>query len=823
MSGNEVKIRISTEKPGVDAALKETDANLAHIGESAAKAGAAAKPAIDSIGVSAKQTAAALRGVPAQFTDIVTALQGGQAPLTVLLQQGGQLKDMFGGIGPAARALGGYVAGMITPLTLAAGSIGALALAYTQGREEAAAFSNALVTAGNAANTSVGQLQSLSYKVATSSGATVGAAAETLAALASTGRVSSSVLEQASRAALELERVGGAAAAETVKEFEALGKSPVEAVLKLNEQYHFLTGAIYEQIKALSDEGKSSEAAALAQETYANAVERRIPQLAQNLGLLERAWLGIKGGAKEAWDAMLGLGREGSLDAQIAVLKKEIADRTKPSVADSSDNPFFKYFAGVPDQGGQQSGESIAKLQERLRVLESAKSAQAQTAEWAQHLADVNAADLFISQRKEASLSKQERKEREIAAIRANAALAGTDEETVKKLIAATEEKYADKKSSGRSNAADPALEALMLRSDEARRQRKELEDELKVIEQANEKKARAQQIVTNYNDEAAQTLERIRRQNELIGVSEREVKVREALYKVEDAATEVRKRITEQIKDETDRSAALAAVDADLANKKLLVAEATRQAYDAARTFDAGWSDALTKYKDNASNAADTARNAFSGMTDAMEGAIKSFVKNGKIDFESFGDAVINTLIDIQMQSLRTNVLAPLMQSGGNWLSGLFGGQSDSISLLDGTTFSAKGNVFSGAPGLHQYVNTVQTSPKVFGFNRMHAFANGGVFAEAGPEAVMPLTRDASGRLGVSSSGASVTVNVINNASGTRATQTQRGDANGNRIIDVMIEQIDAAMADNISRGNGKTPAALESRYGLNRAAGAY
>ena len=148
---------------------------------------------------------------------------------------------------------------------VAAAIVGALAIAYTKGREETAAFSNSLVMAGNAANTSVGQLQSLSYRVAAASGSTVGAAAETLAALASSGRVSSQVLEQASRAAVELERVGGAAAAETVKEFEALGKSPVDAVLKLNEQYHFLTGAIYEQIKALSDEGKASEAAALAQ------------------------------------------------------------------------------------------------------------------------------------------------------------------------------------------------------------------------------------------------------------------------------------------------------------------------------------------------------------------------------------------------------------------------------------------------------------------------------------------------------------------------------------------------------------------------------
>jgi len=71
-------------------------------------------------GMSAKAYAANLRNVPAQFTDIAVSLQAGQAPLTVFLQQGGQLKDMFGGIGPAAKALGGYIVGLINPFTVAA-------------------------------------------------------------------------------------------------------------------------------------------------------------------------------------------------------------------------------------------------------------------------------------------------------------------------------------------------------------------------------------------------------------------------------------------------------------------------------------------------------------------------------------------------------------------------------------------------------------------------------------------------------------------------------------------------------------------------------
>ena len=61
-------------------------------------------PVVQKLGISERQLAAAMRGVPAQLTDIVVSLQGGQRPLTVLLQQGGQLKDMFGGVVPAARA-----------------------------------------------------------------------------------------------------------------------------------------------------------------------------------------------------------------------------------------------------------------------------------------------------------------------------------------------------------------------------------------------------------------------------------------------------------------------------------------------------------------------------------------------------------------------------------------------------------------------------------------------------------------------------------------------------------------------------------------------
>ena len=196
---------------------------------------------MNQLGMSSKATAAALRGVPAQFTDIVTALQGGQAPLTVLLQQGGQLKDMFGGVGNAAKALGGYVLGLVNPATIAAAAGAALGLAYYQGAAEATAFNRTLILTGNVAATSSGQLQDMAYSIASSTGATRGAVAETLNEIVGTGKVSADMLGKVTQAAIDMERAGGAAASDTVKEFAALGDAPASAVLKLNEKYHFLT------------------------------------------------------------------------------------------------------------------------------------------------------------------------------------------------------------------------------------------------------------------------------------------------------------------------------------------------------------------------------------------------------------------------------------------------------------------------------------------------------------------------------------------------------------------------------------------------------
>ncbi|WP_460421833.1 phage tail tape measure protein [Pseudomonas sp. ZL2] len=274
-------------------------------------------------GNTAKQNAAALRGVPAQFTDIFVSLQGGQAPLTVLLQQGGQLKDMFGGIAPAAKALGGYVLGLVNPFTVAAAAAGALALAYYKGSQEADEYNKAIIFTGNAAGTSAGQLAAMAQQVSATVG-TTGAAAEVLAKLAGNGKIASGSFETISEAALNMEKAADRSIDATVAEFAKIAKDPVAAAKELNDQYNFLTASVYSQIVALKEQGDTIGAAKLLTDTYADTIRTRTGEVTENLGLIESAWKGIKSAAAEALDATLSVGRAQTLEQQAEVIRQRL-------------------------------------------------------------------------------------------------------------------------------------------------------------------------------------------------------------------------------------------------------------------------------------------------------------------------------------------------------------------------------------------------------------------------------------------------------------------------------------------------------------------
>ncbi|MGP6389703.1 phage tail length tape measure family protein [Citrobacter koseri] len=277
-------------------------------------------------GMSAKQTAFAMRLVPMQMTDIVTSLAAGQPPLMVLLQQGGQLKDMFGGIGPAAKAMGGYILGLVNPFTLAAAAVGVLGVAYYKGTQEQDAFNKSLILTGNQVGKTSGQLADIAARAGVAANSTTGKAASTLNLLVESGKVAGDSLERVTTAVVKTSEATGIATDKLVDDFNKIAADPVAAITKLNDQYHFLTLATYNQIKALQDEGNQQEAARVATDAYATTMQQRAADIQDNLGYLEKAWNGLTGAAKGAWDAMLGVGREQSLEQRLADATKKAND-----------------------------------------------------------------------------------------------------------------------------------------------------------------------------------------------------------------------------------------------------------------------------------------------------------------------------------------------------------------------------------------------------------------------------------------------------------------------------------------------------------------
>lgn len=392
------------------------------------------------MGVSAKATSAALRGVPAQLTDIVVGLQAGQAPMTVLLQQGGQLKDMFGGIVPAARALGGYVAGLVNPFTLAAAAAGALGYAYYKGSQEADAYRGAIVLSGNAAGVTAGQLQVMAKAVGSVVG-TTGAAAGALAQFAASGAVGAANMQKITAAALEFEKYAGQSVAETVKQFVELGKAPVEASVRLNESTNFLTASLYLQVRALQEQGKYTEAAALAQKAWSDAQHDRSDEIKANLGTIERGWNAITAAIKSAGDALLGIGRADGTDVQLQKQREIVSRLERGYIARDQRSPH-QFYSGP-------SESALRNAQQLLASMEKGAGYEALNAASLARRAELTKVLIGYDKDREQYKTKEQRRDEEInrATERGSQLVAAglLEQRQLELDIASIREKYADK------------------------------------------------------------------------------------------------------------------------------------------------------------------------------------------------------------------------------------------------------------------------------------------------------------------------------------------------------------------------------------------
>ena len=508
-----------------------------------------ASGSLDKMGISAAQTAAALRGVPAQFTDIVTALQGGQQPLTVFLQQGGQLKDMFGGAGNAARALGGYVAGLINPFTVAAAAVVGLGIAYAKGSAEQQEFQKTLILTGNQAGVTASQLMDMAAAVRASGSGTQGRAAEVINLMAADSKIGAENMRRFTAAILEMERAGGPAAEELVKQFASLGKTPLESALKLNETTGFLTRSVYEQIRALEDAGKTTEAAKVAQDAYAKAIEERSPELVKNLGLIERAWLSIKDAGKGALDDILKIGRKDTLSD----LSMQLKDAER-QLAQAGQGGFYAvYLEKKVDALRQQvvAAREVANWEARGAAAEAEGNRQLEArAKW-----DKDGL---------AFLSKREQMEREIAKAITEAAEAKATQAELNSRLASIRDKYDDKGAKSEIDSIKAKIAETQKYIDLLRTGRveeaKQTEGEKLVAQLQEQLRGRMDGITRGYKEQA------LAQAQKLVAV-EKDSQETEKLYKYVSQATDAyRKQIAETIK--AAEAVELQAQKQDAANK---------------------------------------------------------------------------------------------------------------------------------------------------------------------------------------------------------------------------------------------------------------
>lgn len=389
-------------------------------------------------GQSAAQTANAMRQVPGQITDIVTSLQGGQAPLTVLLQQGGQLRDSFGGAGAALRALGAQLMGLINPFTVAAAGAAALGYAYVEGAKEARAYNTAIATTGNAAGTSADQLADAARQVSQFIGSQR-EAAEVIASLAATGRVAGDEMARFTIVAIKAQRDLGRDVKTTADEFAALGKAPAQALAELSEKYRHITASTYAQVQALVQQGRATEAATLAQQAHAEGIERQRARVVEALSDWERGWLKIKSAIGSATDA--------SIDWVLNVSREETAQQEINSLLVERERLEKNLDLARGRGDSLLARRTVAALEQNKAEINAARDRAQKDKDRAQAEGLATAADqLRIQIQKESVnlLSREEQRTNALNAARTEARRLGLNEAETLQYLAIVRKRYSD-------------------------------------------------------------------------------------------------------------------------------------------------------------------------------------------------------------------------------------------------------------------------------------------------------------------------------------------------------------------------------------------
>lgn len=340
---------------------KEAEAAIAKIAAFDAKTG--------QLGKSAFASRNQLLTLQYTISDVVASAGSGISPLTILLQQGGQVYDAFAGQG-GIRAGISAVTGIFTPFRVAvlggAGALISLGVAAFKGAEQTKVFNDAIALSGNFAGQTAGGFTALTRAIADSGAVTASSAREFGQALIATGEIGPQVFGQATEAATLYGQATGKTAKEVAQSFASMTRDVTKWTADNNRQLNLVTLAQFEQIKSLQEQGREAEAQAIVYDALTN----RLKTLDSNLGILDRALRATKNGWASFWDAAFDIGRPETIEDRIGKASTALDALRRRQTAESG-NPAF---SSRPALRGE--GNSIAAQEANLTDLAKKKLRQ---------------------------------------------------------------------------------------------------------------------------------------------------------------------------------------------------------------------------------------------------------------------------------------------------------------------------------------------------------------------------------------------------------------------------------------------------------------
>ncbi|EIB3148857.1 phage tail tape measure protein [Salmonella enterica] len=689
---------------------------------------------------------------------------------------------------PKGLMIGGVVGGI-------AAAVYGLGKAFYEGEKESEAFNKQLILTGSYAGKTTDQLNKMAKSLA-GNGVTQHDAAGVLAQVVGSGAFTGQAVDMVSRTAARMQEAVGQSVDETIRQFKRLQDDPVNAAKELDRTLHFLTATQLEQIRVLGEQGRTADAAKIAMSAYSEEMNKRMTDVHNNLGWVERAWNAVGDAAKWAWDRMLDIGREDTLDEKIAQLQKKISNggtrvgkafipvtqKDRDNLAAYLEEKFQKELQAAKDKAERGYQET-----QKLRNEQNAALNRENETEEMRHKREVNrisAMQYADASVRNAALERENERHKKAMERQTKKPGAYHNDEASRLLL-----QYSQQQAQVEGQIAAAKLSTTE-KMTEAHKQL--LAFQQRITDLSGKKLTAEEKSVLAHKDEIEQALQKLdisqqdlQHQNALNELKKKTLTLTSQLTEEESRVRQQhamalatmgmgdqqRGRYDERLKIQQQYQDKLEQLKRDSKAKGTYGSDEYRQAEQelqasldrrlaewadynakvdtASGDWTLGASRALDNFMAQGSDVAGMTENVFTNAFNSMADGIANFTLTGKMDFRSFTVSILADLAKMEARIAASKLLGSVLgmfgagaSAGGSTPSGAY--SSAALSVIP----NADGGVYRSA-GLSQYSGSIVNRPTFFAFARGAA-----VMGEAGPEAILPLRRGANGKLGVVAAG---------------------------------------------------------------------